>query len=194
VLVAVAALLAPGLPAQDGIVSIDHVTNSRTPQTLSAGATHMVSIRYNLLANQPPGNPAPYWWGSNGFEIYSPDGAKWNYFEGSWGPLLTTAAQRGMLSLFGKHFFYDGMSWGQTADGGQTPAGPSTGVNSRAGFYLATFSAFANAGYIGGDDNDIALYLEFQSRLSDDGLTSCFDTCAAFVAWEWSNGNEDYPA
>jgi hypothetical protein len=92
-----------------------------------------------------------------------------------------------------KHFYFDGTAWKETGNFGEDPAPGSGGVNTRAGFYLATFSVFADAGYIGGLDNDIALTLEFESNLADRDLHICLDTCNQITAWEWSNGDEDFP-
>jgi len=180
--------------SQNGIVSIDDVTNASSPYQLKAGYTHLVSIRYNFLACQPPGDPPRYWMGSNGFEVFAPDGADWGGLQGSPGPLVALAAARGNHTTFQKHFFFDGATWNETANGGMDPAPGSSGANTRAGFYLATFSLFGDAGYIGGYDDGIALTLEFESRLADVGLTLCVDTCSQITAWEWSNGNEDFPA
>jgi|GEM_PF-2416312 len=178
--------------AQDGIVSIDHVTGSITPQTLYASPAHVVSIRYNLLANEPPGIFPPYYWvGSNGFEIYSPDGADWNYFEASDGPLFLQLGPT--VVRYRRYFVFDGSTWSLSGDYGQDPPGGSSGPASRAGFHLGTAEFASQDGYVGGEDNDIALYLEFGSNLADDGLTLCLDSCASFVAWEWTKGSEDYP-
>jgi len=192
-LIALSANLGTGVLAQDGIVSIDNVTNAISPYQLYAGATHQVSIRYNLITNQPPGDPPVYWWASNGFEIYSPDGADWGFLQGATGPLVVTAGARGDLSIFLKHFYFDGSIWSETGESGLDPAPGSGGVNTRAGFYLATIDVFVSSGYIGGLDNDIALTLEFESFLEDDGLHLCIDTCNQITAWEWTNGDEDFP-
>jgi hypothetical protein len=67
--------------AQNGVISIDHVTNSASPTQLWADRIHQVYIRYDFRACAPPGNPPFYWIGSNGFEIYSPEGADWGYLK-----------------------------------------------------------------------------------------------------------------
>jgi hypothetical protein len=178
-----------GIHAQDGVVSIDGITNTYSPYTLMAGSTHILSVRYNLLANEAPGSSANPWWGSNGFEIYSPDGANWVSFTGTMQPLVTNLT----CNKFRKHYLFDGTSWVATSGAGSTPSSGSTGTNSRAGYSLVTFDYELTSGYVGGQDNDIALTFQFQSLMVDSNKTLCFDTCAAVVAWEWSNGNEDYP-
>ncbi len=176
--------------AQNGVVSLDGITNSLGASALSAGSTHIVSVRYNFLGN--PTSPLSHWYGSNGFEIYSPDGADWVSFTGTRGPLVNQLGAG--VSKFNKYFNYDGTNWTVTGNNGADAAGGSTGPFSRAGFSLATFDAQGTDGYEGGLDNDISLIFQFQSRMADEGKTICFDTCAAITAWEWSNGEEDFPA
>ena len=170
--------------AQNGLVVIDEVSNTTSAGQLIAGNTHQISIRYDLrdLSGQK------YWIGSNGFELYSPDGADWGYLQGTPGPLVATAASRGSLIVYQKHHFFDGVSWSLTGNGGLDPAPGSSGSNTRAGFYLATLSAMGDAGYAGGLDNDIALTLEISSSMADCGLSLCADTCYGITAWEWAAG------
>lgn len=193
VLVAGVALVvtAVGIQAQSGIVSIDNVTNTISPSRLSAGSTHTVSIRYNFLANAPRSESLAPWYASNGFEIYSPDRADWVSFAGARGPLIN---QLGITAVrYQKHFNFDGTNWVVTGNNGENPAGGSIGPSSRAGFYLATLDVTLADGFEGSVDNNIALTFQFQSRVADEGKTICFDTCGAIAAWEWSNGNEDFP-
>lgn len=68
----VAALfVAATVSSQDSVISIDHLTDQSCLMRILAGSTHAVSIRYNVLANETRG----FWIGSNGFAVYSPDGA-----------------------------------------------------------------------------------------------------------------------
>ncbi len=192
-LISLSVICSTGVLAQDGLISIDNITHDYGPGCLSTGGTHEVSIRYDLFANQPPGDPPLYWVGSNGFEIYSPDGANWGYLQGSRGPLVVTADGRSFISVWEKHFYFDGTVWTQTGDGGLDPAPGSGGIGTRAGFFLATFDVMTDGGYIGGLDDDIALTLEFQTLHADSGLHICIDTCDQITAWEWTNGDEDFP-
>jgi hypothetical protein len=179
-----------------GIVSIDTITNILNQDSLIAGSTHRVAIRYNLLACKDTmylfgttGMPV-FWNGSNGYEIYSPDGANWVSMAGTPGPLpLSTSATR-----YRKHHFYNGTSWVQTASGGGAAVGPSTGANTRAGYYLAILSGDGSDGYNGGIDNDTAVYLSFQTLIADAGKTMCIDTCNVNTAWEWTLASDsDFP-
>ncbi len=181
--------------AQNAVISIDNVSYDYGPTMLLAGGVHQVSIRYNCLGL----SSEHFWGGSNGFEVYSPDGADWGYLQGSAGPLLQTAVDRGgQLLVVEKHYStaerYSPGSWTVTGNGGADPVGGSTGPTSGAAFYLATVSPYLDAGYIGGLDNDIAVTLEFQTRVVDHNLTMCIDTNNAITAWEWAAGsNGDDP-
>jgi hypothetical protein len=181
-----------------GIVSIDAVTNTKSVDSLIAGSTHQVSIRYNLLACKDTmfyfetvGIPI-FWIGSNGFEVYSPEGANWVSLAGTLGPLVTSKVNG--LSKLKKHFFYNGTSWAQTSGAGNTAVGPSTGPTTRAGYYVATVSADGTDGYRGAVENDIAVYLTFHTLIEDAGKTMCIDTCTAITAWEWAFASDrDFP-
>jgi len=176
--------------AQDAIISIDNITDIWNEDLLRAGSTHQVAIRYDLTSL----SSTSYWGGSNGFEIYSPDGADWGHLQGTTGPLVATASSRGSLTVFQKHFYFDGSNWNQTGNGGLDPAPGSGGVDTRAGFYLLTMSVIGDAGYIGGLDNDIAVILEFASGVTDNGLTLCVDTTQAICMWKWTAGAAaEYP-
>ena len=184
----------------DGIVSIDNTTNEVSVDQLRAGKTHVVSIRYDLT-NTPSED---YWVGTNGFEIYSPEGANWVYLQGAAGSLVETARTRHVtplptqLSRFRKHYetvdrTADPGTWIVTTTGGFDPAILGTqGINSAAAFYLGTLSVpVAGESVIGGyipGENDIALTLEFQTLLADSNKTICLDTIAhpQICAWEWT--------
>ena len=174
-----------------GIVSIDDVSGTCSESLLAAGGTHVVSIRYDLSSSPPEG----FWAGHNAFEVYSPDGADWGYLQGATGPLIATAASRGTMSVFLKHYYYDGSVWTETGNGGADPAPGSGGIDTRAGVYLSNFSLFNDAGYLGGLDNDIALTLEFETSMADVGKTICVNRNSEIVAWEWTNGTiSDFPS
>jgi len=185
-------LFAGAVAAGDGIVSIDGVTHLYYgPAQLSAGCVHEVSIRYDFrnLSSSPP-----YWSAaSNGFEVYSPDGADWGYFELKPGPLALGLPSTTVHYI--RHFNLVGTSWVMTGNGGLDPAGGSTGPLSRAGAYLGT-ADFQSGGYAGGVDNGIAVILEFRSYIADakQGLTLCVDTNTQVTAWEWAAGaSVDHP-
>jgi hypothetical protein len=180
---------AAGAFAQDGIVSLELISGGNGSGGLSPFSQVYIGIRYNFLANEPPGDPSIDWVGSNGFEIYSPDGADWGYLQGTMGPLVS--GLDGSVVKYLYHYQFDGTTWSRTANNGQDPC-PGAGTIERAGFYLATMS-FTFKGYEGGVDNDIAFYLEFETSPDDDGLHLCIDTCDQITAWEWTNGDEDFP-
>ena len=171
------------------VVSVDDVTNACSPGQLGAGSVHVVSVRYNLTAMDTYGP----WIGSNGFKVYSPDGADWGYFQGSFGSLIDKLPP-GHVAKFQKHFETtdwsapDWQSWMETGNAGLDPAGGSTGAASGAGYFAAIVSE--TDGWLGGEDNDIAVYLEFATSESDDGLTICIDKNEAISAWEWAYGTE----
>ena len=113
---AFALLLTSSAFAQLGVISIDNVTNEYTSTQLRAGSTHLVSINYDYRSVAS----TKLWIGSNGFEVYSPDGADWGYLQGTPGTLVTDAIPGGMggPTTFQKHFNYDGTTWTQTGNGG----------------------------------------------------------------------------
>jgi hypothetical protein len=169
-----------------GIISIDNVTNQYTPAQLSAGKTHVASIRYNFTALSAA-NP---WVGSNCFEVYSPDGANWVNLLAADGPIVTALPVT--VSKFKKYWTNANagtVNWVQTAGGGATQPGPSTGLLSRVGYSLATLDVTGTGGFLGGATNGIALTLQFQTLLADAGLTMCVDSVngKATVAWEWAD-------
>jgi len=174
--------------AQNGIISIDNVTNEYTSTQLRAGNTHVVSINYDYRSVVSD----KLWIGSNGFEVYSPDGADWGYLQGYAGTLVSDAIPGGMggPTAFQKHYDFDGATWTVTGSAGLDPA--SGGV--RGGFYLATMSVMGTEGATSGVTNGIALTLEFTTLYGDDGLTMCIDTCDGITAWEWAAGSDqDFP-
>ncbi len=187
--------LAYGAFAQhNGIVSIDNVSNTIDNGgvvMLMAGYTHVASIRYNLLANSNAG----FWGGSNGWELYSPDGANWvNLLRGD-GPIVTALAPA--TNRYRKYFKSadNGATWAQTATGGSTQPGPSTGAASRVGYYLTTLSGDGTDGFVGGVTNGIAVTLTFQTLAADSNKTMCLDTAAGITAWEWAApiAGSDFP-
>jgi hypothetical protein len=169
--------------SHDAVISIDSVTCVLPSGQLSAGNTHQVFIRYNCL-NLDQGIPRVYFVGGNLFEVYSPDGADWDYVQGSDGPLTLQLAPT--VNRWRWHYYYDGVAWAKTANEGADPAPGSGGSSTRAGYYLATADYQGLDGWAGSEDNDIAVILEFTTRLEDAGLTMCVDSSRALGLWEWS--------
>ncbi len=185
ILLSLAALTIAGTAhAQLGVVSIDNVSHVHNTNYLVAGNTHQVDIRYDLT-DLPSSMLLP---GTNSFEVYSPDGADWVYLQGTPGPLVATAASRGSsFMVYQKHFYFDGTSWAATGNDGLDPAPGSGGLDTKVGFLLGTMSLLGTAGYQSGTDNDIALTLEFTSRVADQGLHICVDSSRALSMWEWAD-------
>jgi hypothetical protein len=188
-------LLSTTVSAQTGKVSIDAVTNQYSSTQLAANHVHKVSIRYNFTGCTPPEVGVPLWTGSNGFEVYSPDGADWGYLQGSDGPLVTSLSET--VTRWRRHWYFNGTTWAKTASGGTTPAPGSGGSATRAGYYLATTGSDDIGGYIGGTSNGIAVILEFTTRREDMPKTICVDTNATITSWEWASSGygsgRDFP-
>jgi len=184
-----------GAIAQTVVISVDNITNTYT-DGLRAGATHVVSLRYDARNAAPPGDPPAYWAGSNEFEIYSPEGAQWTSMTGAYGPLTNQLAPS--VNKYRKHNFFDGTTWNPVpTSAGNGPVGPSTGATCRASFWLTIADFNGTDGWEGGVDNDIAITLTFSTLVSDGTLTGdktmCIDTSIANVAWEWGNPTQDFP-
>jgi len=184
-----------GAIAQTVVISIDNITNMYT-DGLRAGATHVVSLRYDARNAAPPGDPPAFWAGSNEFEIYSPQGAQWTTMTGAYGALTNQLAST--VNKYRKHNFFDGTNWNPVpTSAGNGPVGASTGPLCRASFWLTIADFNGLDGWEGGADNDIAITLTFSTLLSDGTLTGdktmCIDTSIANVAWEWGNPTQDFP-
>lgn len=178
-----------------GKVSIDVVTNQISATHLMAGSTHRVAIRYDFTGL--PASP-PYYTTQNSFELYSPDGANWVNLLASDGPILSSLSPT--TSKFRKYYTSsdDGVSFTATAFGGTTQPGPNTGPGSRVAYSLFTQDLISHFGFAGGagGSNGIAMYLEFQSLIADNGRTICFDTVngRGTRPWEWTDGSTaDFP-
>ena len=189
-------VVAAGISAQThlGSVSIDGVTNQLTSTRLSAGSTHVASIRYNFTPLS-----AGWWNGANAFELYSPDGADWVDLAYTLGPVVTGLGPS--VVKFRKYYTSadNGVTYTQTAMFGSTQPGGSSGADSRVAYSLAIADASGLGGYAGGSGgtNGIALTLQFQSLIADEGKTICVDTVngAGTVAWQWTSASlSDYPA
>jgi len=181
--------VACGAIAQNGVISIDAVTNDYGDgDQLRAGSTHQISVRYDLT-NPGLENPTADWTGSNGYELYSPDGADWVYMSVTTGPLVDGLP--GSVVKYQYHYQLVGTTWSRTSNNGVDPC-PGAGVIDRAGYYLATVD-FTGAGYAEGSSG-IALVFEFETLVPDNGLTMCFDSLDAITAWEWAAGSMgDFP-
>ncbi|MCD6250680.1 MAG: T9SS type A sorting domain-containing protein [candidate division Zixibacteria bacterium] len=174
--------------SQNGVISVDNVTNDYNLGTqLRAGFPHVIGVRYDLTGAMPASSAN--WTGSNGYELYSPDGADWGSMTATFGPLVN--ALPGSVVKYAYHYQLVGTTWDRTTNNGDDPC-PGASVIDRAGFYLATVD-FTGAGYLPGA-SDIALNFAFSTRFEDDGLTMCFDSLSAITAWEWAAGSAgDFP-
>ncbi len=161
-------------------VTIESITNLDHDSVLTGGS-HTITLRFDLT-----GAPAGMkYLTSNGFKIYSPDGADWGTVQGA-----ALAPYSGIVwdNLFVNHFHKTGGSGnyglplteaGGNATGRDTVAVLLAGVNVEPGRGLpAVF-------------NDLALSITFNTSRGDAGLHLCFDTCqqAPGAAWEWANSD-----
>ena len=186
-------------------ISGSYPANSLFAQQLMAGAPVTLEITFDAT-----GGAGYLWSGTNAFEIYSPDGADWQYLEATRGqyiwdlPLKYTPPNCGTLESFLHHANKEGGSgtFVKTAYAGQIqkcfepeptliddlyttlPAGGNVNGNDTAAFFIAAVGS--GVGYEGGSSG-VALYVEFTSFPGgDNGKHICFDTCSQFMSWEWS--------
>ena len=188
---AFALLMTSSAFAQNGEVSIDPLaTEYLGGLGTVAGVTnvHVLNIRYDLT-NPALSNGSADWTGSNGYELYSPDGADWGYMAVTFGPLVSGLPVS--VVKYSYHYQYDGATWSRTTNNGVDPC-PDASTIDRAGYYLATVD-FTGAGYAE-PTAGIALNVEFTTHLDDENLTLCFDSLDAITAWEWAAGSMgDFP-
>jgi hypothetical protein len=162
-------------------VSVDGITHVRHDSVLVPGSTHTLTVRYNAS-----GTPAGRGYlTSNGFRIYSPDGADWVSVHG-----VATSPFTGLgwENAFVNHFNLTGgtgkYGMPQSSGGGNT-TGKDTVV-----ILLAGVNSQPDGGLPAGFD-DLVLEIQFQSRREDADLHICFDTCqgAPGASWEWANAD-----
>ena len=161
-------------------VTIESITNLQHDSVLTGGS-HTVTLRYNL-SGAPAGRK---YLTSNGFKIYSPDGADWGSVQGA---ALAPFSGVTWDYLFVNHFHKTGGSGnfglplsvaGGNATGHDTAVVLLAGVNGQTGRGLP-------AGF-----NNLVLSITFNTSSGDAGLHLCIDTCkqAPGAAWEWANSD-----
>lgn len=160
------------------LISVDGITNVFHDSVLAAGQGHAVVIRYQLIDGASGAN----YMTSNGFEIYSPDGADWEYVQGM---MMPDFSGIGWDATYMNHYHKFGGSGvfgapttagGGNVNGWDTVAVLLAGVNLEPGFGLTD-----------GYDN-VAMVIEFGSRREDNGLHICIDTTSQVPGgWEWAN-------
>jgi len=172
------ALFAGSASAQTSVV-IGGITNVSHDSVLAGSSTHALTIRFNS-SGVPAGRS---YLTSNGFRIFSPDGADWVSVQGSGLQPFTSLEWN---SVFVNHFHVTGGS-GQFGMPMPSAGGNETG-NDTAVVLLAGIRQQPGGGLQTGFDN-LALEIEFQSRREDAGLHICIDTSqgAPGAAWEWGN-------
>ena len=172
----------------DVTISLDNVTNSTSATQLSAGNTHVFSIRYNLLE----ANPGAYYNGNTAFEVYSPDQADWGGLYITAGPLVAQLLPTTAVFLTNYEFIAAANRYIRTGTQGTVPArGYVPGEVLKAAICLATVNSYGNDGFESAVDNDIAFTGTFSTRLEDGGLHMCIDSVhqQGTQAWEWGYGS-----
>jgi hypothetical protein len=162
-------------------VSIQGITNVRDDSVLAGGFTHTITLRYDF-SGAPSGRK---YLTSNGFRIYSPDGADWGSVQGA---ALGAFSGLGWDYVFVNHFHKTGGS-GNFGTPQSSAAGNLSGQDT-----VVVLLAGVNAALDGGVPagfNDQTLTITFQANSADAGLHICIDTCqqAPGSAWEWANAD-----
>jgi len=177
--VLISALIIAGSALGQPSVSIESISNVVHDTVFSGGATHVVTLRYNF-SGAPNGME---YLTSNGFRIYSPDGADWGTVQGT---ALAGFSNLAWDYLFVNHFH----KTGGTGSFGlpMTQAGGNESGRDTVVVLLAGVNAEPNNGVPAGF-NDLTLSISFTSNRADAGLHICIDTCqsAPGSAWEWAN-------
>lgn len=177
-LLLVAVNLSPLAQTEITLVGITNVTHD---SLMAGGSTHTLTLRYDLTG-APVGRNYLV---ANGWKIYSPDGADWEFVQGT---ALQAFLDVGWDYSFVNHFDKTGGtgSFGLPRVAG---GGNSTGTDTVA-VLLAGMNAQPGGGLPGGSDNFI-FNIEFNSRREDAGLHICFDTTrqAPGASWEWANAD-----
>ena len=174
------ALVAGSVLAQTS-VTLEGITHVKNDSVLVGGYTHTLTVRFNAS-----GAPAARGYlTSNGFRIYSPDGADWVSVQSVALPPFTGL---GWENAFVNHFNLAG------GTGRYGMPQPSGGGNNTGEDTVAVLLAGVNSqpeGRLPTGFNDLTMEIQFQSRREDAGLHICFDTCqgAPGAAWEWANAD-----
>jgi len=163
-------------------ISLEGTTHVRHDSVLAPGSTHTLTLRYNA-SGAPAGSG---YLTSNGFRIYSPDGADWVSVQGVALPSFTDL---GWGNAFVNHFNVTGGTgrYGMPlTSGGGNVTGKDTVV-----ILLAGVNSQPDGGLPPGF-NDLTMEIQFQSRREDAGLHICFDTCqgAPGATWEWAKADD----
>lgn len=160
-------------------VSLVSITNVLHDSVLSGGTGHVLTIKYDL-SGAPAGRG---YLAANGWKIYSPDGADWEYVQGT--------ALAGFLDIGWDHTFVNHFNKsGGTGNFGlpQASGGGNVSGNDTVAVLLAGINAQPGGGLPGGFDNYV-FNIEFGAAREDAGLHICLDTCqsAPGAAWEWAH-------
>jgi hypothetical protein len=179
VLIMTSALVWGGELSAQTAVSIQSVTNVRHDSVLAGGSTHTITIRYDF-SGAPSGRR---YLTSNGFKIYSPDGADWTTVQGA---ALGSFSALNWDYLFVNHFRKTGGTgvWGLPA----SSAGANVSGRDTVVVLLAGVNGDPEGGVPAGF-NDLTLEIQFQTSRADAGQHICIDTCrqAPGATWEWAN-------
>jgi len=161
-------------------VTIESITNLLHDSVLTGGS-HTITLRYNL-AGAPVGRK---YLTSNGFKIYSPDGADWVSVQGA---ALAPFTGVGWDNVFVNHF----RKTGGTGNFGLplSVAGGNESGRDTAVVLLAGINGETGRGLPAGFNN-LTLSIMFNTRRGDGGLHLCIDTCmqAPGATWEWANSD-----
>ena len=171
------ALVLTSTVSGQNLISVDGITNVIHDSVLQAGQGHAVAIRYQLN-----GVTDRNYLTSNGFKIYSPDGADWEYVQGlimpDFSSITWDATYLNHYTKFGGSGVFGSP---QSVGSGNTYGNDTVAV------LLAGVNVDPGAGLTDGY-NAVTLMVEFGARREDNGLHICIDTCAQVPGgWEWAN-------
>ena len=159
-------------------ISFEGITGISHDSVLSGGFTHTITLRYDV-SGAPAGRS---YLTANAFRIYSPDGADWNYVEGS---IRSSFAGLGWDVVYVNHYNKTGGS-GTFGLPQAIGTGNITGIDTVA-VQLAGVNDQPEGGLPTGF-NELVFDIEFSSNRADDRRHICIDTCRQISGgWEWAN-------
>ena len=162
-------------------ISIESVTNLTDDTTLAGGVTHLISFRYDARAATVGRTYLP----ANGWEIYSPDGADWEFVQAQ---LLSPFSGLGFEFMYANHFHKTGGTGSFGLPLGS--AGANLGGHDTVGVVIAGVNSQVGSGLPRGF-NDIAVTIEFATLRSDAGLHICIKKSTQLPggSWVWANAD-----